>query len=318
MIKKIALSLTMFAALTSQSAMAFSYLSAGDIGQQSLAHSAAQQVNTFGVDDRRAILPGTQEDTQLSGVGVILKDGFADATGFLLERNDIVVTTAHSFYADGRLKPGHYTFSPANNSADAVTITEKDIVFVGTTTPRLEPWRDWAIVKLNQPVPAHYKPFRYWVLDHLAFADVRKNVKLVAYHQDLIKTSNRTRRYVSDRCSLKYKERGDFFRHIERVYLHDCDFDVVSSGGPVVTRYGSEYHVIGINAGFFVPDFASDSPRRLNYSEFNGALNPNYALSFDEEMSRQFRSVMRSIDLDDQLFANGRSTFPRTASGSNR
>ena len=256
------------------------------------APTAIVAINLFGSDDRRPVETGSSEDAALSAVGVLARDGRAEATGFLLGARDVVVTTAHSFYDHGRFKSGRYAFLPAGEAVEAVDIARSDIVAVGTRYPRREPWRDWAIVRLPAPVAARFRPLVHQLLANNLIATGERSVELVAYHRDRIEADHWPIRYVSEPCTLRIKAPGDHFADIADIDLHDCDFDVISSGGPLLVRHGDDYAVIGINAGFFTPYPHSKPARLLAFGQFDGRLNPHYAVRFGAGLTDALERVL--------------------------
>lgn len=249
-------------------------------------------VNLFGEDTRRAIEPGSAEDDNFSAVGVISRDGHAEATGFLLGRRDLFVTTAHSFFSRGRFKSGRFDFLPAGHIEHRVSIAESDIVAIGTRSPRREPWRDWAVVRLSRPVPIVYQPLTFAPLAADYVSSDAHAVRLIAFHRDRIEIDHLPIRYISENCSLQTKGAGDHFSDIDDIFLHDCDFDVISSGGPIVARIGESFAAVGINAGFFTPFPDARPPRLVAFSRYDGRINPNYSVRFQPSLVRVLERLL--------------------------
>ncbi|WGF88868.1 hypothetical protein [Marinivivus vitaminiproducens] len=242
-------------------------------------------VNIFGYDDREPVADGSMDDRELSAVGILSRDGRAEATAFLLGRHDLVVTTAHSFYARGAFKDGAYVFLPAGDSDAAIPIDEDAIVAVGTRHPRQEPWRDWAVVRLSRPVGTDYRPLDFVLPSAALVASRTPDVRLAAFHRDRIERDARAVRYISTGCGVEPKQAGDHFQNIDEIYLHDCDFDVISSGGPLLIRQGGGFKVFAINAGFFTPYRPARSSGPTAFERYDGRTNPNYGVRMEGDLA---------------------------------
>lgn len=247
-------------------------------------------VNIFGDDDREPVVNGSLDDRELTAVGLITQDGQPGATAFLLGRRDLIVTSAHAFYAHGDFQSGTYAFLPAGDARAMVPIAEQAIVALGTRNPQVDHARDWAVVRLPRPVSEGYRPLD--IATSLSLSAGIPNVRLAAFHRDRIRRDTRAIRHISKSCAIAPKRRDDRFGAVEAIALHDCDFDIISSGGPLLVRQDGALKVVAINAGHFPAERQGRASGPTAFARYDGRTNPNYGVRMNGELGRALQRLL--------------------------
>lgn len=230
----------------------------------------------FGADDRRELT--SAEDRAHAGVGVFAYqpekngDSYTLGTGFLMLRDDVVLTSAHLFFGpDGQptVPQEQIIFYPSGQTMLNVRVKS---AWFGTTAPtRLNPEDDWAVMQLDQRIAGAQS---YLYRDFAAPEESRGELVHVAFHSDLAYYS----RY-SERISA-YDGRALLDRHL---LLHRCDTSNAAEGAPLlVAKPVGGFAVAGIH-----------SRGAVGTHPENG--EPNVAVLADRRLAERISAIIDGI-----------------------
>jgi protease YdgD len=185
--------------------------------------------NIFGKDDRIPMVSMSYPWSAIGRVeGEIDSNTMSTCTGTLIAQN-LVVTNAHCVF--GENGKAHRLMSFAPNMINERSRDRADVVsvLVGTNQPDNEPTKDWAILKLNQPLGRKYGWMQWVSADVETLTELRGKFVLAGYSSDFPKNRGGSTAGVHLGCSI----RG--FEPNFGLAMHDCDMTSGASGGAIFT-----------------------------------------------------------------------------------
>lgn len=240
----------------------------------------------FKEDDRRVL--NDVERRRFNAVGIIISSEGVMGSGAIVMERDIVVTSAHLFFEDGKLHHpiDTYSFAISDGSGDWTRKKEYRIaeIVVGTKYVDNNIGRDWAVLRLRQDVDEAVQPLQ---IGSLADDELDTTVQNIAFHGDL---SNGGVPHITT-CRFEKPDEGFVYKEKSydksNVLIHDCDIIGGASGGPfVVTERGKDY-LVAINQGFFQ---AYALPGKLKNVFLPGVMF-NVAVAANAEMIRSVEQM---------------------------
>ncbi|BAU12443.1 glutamyl endopeptidase [Leptolyngbya sp. NIES-3755] len=185
--------------------------------------------NVFGRDQR---VPMTSSAYPWSAIGRIIEidqDGGSMCTGNLIAK-DLVVTNAHCVFGENGEPAQKISFEP--NFANGASQDRANVVsvVVGTDKPEQNRAKDWAILKLDQPLGEKYG-WMEWASEPVStLTQLPKQFNLAGYSGDFpTKKTGGSTAGVHVGCSI----RG--FEPALNLATHDCDMTRGASGGAIFT-----------------------------------------------------------------------------------
>lgn len=192
--------------------------------------AAAGVENTFGPDDRE---PLTTDRRPWSAIGKLHAVG---CTGTLIWR-DLVLTAAHCVVDEGtrRRWDGLTHFLPNHKHGASLLSSRITRVWLGTEDPLADRGRDWAILRLAEPVGDAYGWLDLRYTDPETFPP---GLTVAGYSGDFMNAGTAG---VHHNCATRNRYPSRNF------ILHDCDTARGSSGGPALRMYGGRLTIVGVN-----------------------------------------------------------------------
>ncbi len=226
-------------------------------------------VAVFGEDDRRDL---PEELSALEGkIGMLYEQSTQTLCTAFCVANDIIATAAHCLFQQKngqfpnlnevtfRLNYGT-TYQQTGIFGRRTPFT-KNFIAVGTTgfnnEPPLSAPRDWALVKLEQPV-CRFGALKVVSKDVSELIEDSRNKKIfqVAYHWDYKHWQlaySRPCPIELDHEQIKWKFIKKHFIDNEQLLLHKCDTGGASSGSPILLQQdpSSDPVAVAINVGTY-------------------------------------------------------------------
>ena len=222
------------------------------------------EVVLIGEEDRRVLTPTEVE--RFGGVGRVwnARHGYGVAvfrdtsvsqnpvTASLLGERLYAVTAAHFFYQSGELKSplAEIRFGHGDFAAGRVQTYRVVDIEAGTIHPEQDPQRDFAILRLDRPAPAHLavlelRPFR-------PRATLSPRLSLVAYHGDIDGGSAPRVSAVEleEKSERRLAHGAPWYNHPE-IVIYGGRTEGGSSGAPLISvGDGLQLYLEALNLGY--------------------------------------------------------------------
>lgn len=225
-------------------------------------------------DDRKTMTP--EIESQFTGVGHFsLSNNPTDpqASGFLVESNDLVLTNAHVFTSEGKWN-GFVSKNGKDLNLNKLGFYIKECnkfypiaaVDVQTFNPERENGKDMALVKLKEPVCAAARPLKLRVASEKLIENMQakpNSMSIVGiYDLNSIQNSSGGKGFESStpkvngsgplptRVYMDCNLSGVTVSSGSMVFEHNCDTSEGGSGGPAVVSLASGTYAFGIHKGF--------------------------------------------------------------------
>ena len=246
----------------------FGHTASDKTAQIDAAGSLLRRIAVFGPDGREPV------DRELAflrhSIGLLHSQAArAVCSAFCVGRRSIA-TAAHCLLRTSRdMRPNlnrfRFTVGPdhmrkSSSIAQAEDGSHLPFVRPGTTTvsvaPPFDASRDWALVRLNQPVCSGWQlPVGRLTPDQVDLLASKGRMIHVGFHGDLEDWQLTVTKDCRKATQLDARARARIardFTDVGQLILHHCDTGEASSGSPLLERQaGGQYRVVGINVGTY-------------------------------------------------------------------
>ena len=199
----------------------------------------SHKVGIIGQDRRRRL--SAQEEQDYSGVVAIHSEKSGEGgSGFLVCDGSVVLTSAHSFYADnGQLLADFSTYrAHLSNKAGEFQAMEFDTrpgsrILGGTHDLPTNREQDWILIRLkSRPNPRNFKPLKVRAQPEVLQVSNQPNAGIKAV--GFLNRDN-WNRYASPCLNVRSMSSiWSFSSSSAKLYSHDCSTEVGASGSPLI------------------------------------------------------------------------------------